>query len=115
MSGVLLTALQAVNDGSSYRLADLEGEQRVAVQVESLGSVILRWERQDETLERVRRAWPALQSHEAARVVEELFSVMRETLTQPERDVASRREQSARQSGNWVMGWAQLDHDGGIR
>ncbi|MCF8816052.1 hypothetical protein KIP36_22175, partial [Xanthomonas campestris pv. campestris] len=66
-------------------------------------------------ISRIRRAWPELNAEEASRVLAELFAVMRETLSQPERDVASRREQAARQSSNWVHSWTRRDHDGGIR
>ncbi|MEA9781783.1 hypothetical protein [Xanthomonas campestris] len=114
-ASALLGALQAIQDCSAYRLADDEGEPRIAIQAGHIGSIIVRNDRHGEIISRIQRAWPQLDQSEAGVVLAEIFAVFRSTMEQPERDVASRREQAARQSSNWVHSWTRRDHDGGIR
>ncbi|WP_139074370.1 hypothetical protein [Xanthomonas bromi] len=93
------------------RLQDDDGVPRVAVQAEGIGSVIVRSDRPDETTERIRKAWPALDGAGVDVVARELAALAHDCLTKPGKETASRRAQAAAEARRWVNSWRYDSHD----
>ncbi|PPV06094.1 hypothetical protein XBLMG947_1429 [Xanthomonas bromi] len=107
----LLIAVRAVQAASAMRLQDDDGVPRVAVQAEGIGSVIVRSDRPDETTERIRKAWPALDGAGVDVVARELAALAHDCLTKPGKETASRRAQAAAEARRWVNSWRYDSHD----